>query len=522
MGRAIGIDLGTTYSAMAFMEGGQPQIIRNHEGDNTTPSVVLVKDGEASVGAAAKRQMALEPENTLFGTKRFMGLPYSDDAVRELAAKMPYEIMEVGEDRIGIKADGEVFRPEQVAAQILKKLKADAKAVVGEEITDAVITVPAYFGPTQNQATKAAGEIAGLNVLNIINEPTAAALAYGFSTGKAVEPQDGAGRQRIAVYDLGGGTFDCSILEMRRGVLQVIATSGDPFLGGEDFDLRLLEHVLGVFKSESGTDLSGDPWVLMQLKEACETAKRDLSNLGSTNVILPNAGLNVAIQRDEFENLITDMVDRTIGICQDAMERAKLVSSDLDEVLLIGGQTRTPYVAVAVEQFFGLKPTLRSNPDEAVALGAAIQAGGISGDIAKEDRVALLDVTAATIGTDLIGNRFDPIIPRNTAIPCESGEREYYTTQDNQPAVSVKVLQGEELKTSDNELLGEFVLRDIKRAPKGQPIKMRLEIDVNGIIYAEAWDPQTGARNDATISGALTESQIAEMSKRADDLSSTT
>lgn len=524
MGRAIGIDLGTTNSAMAFIEAGEPQIIPNVEGGRTTPSVVTIsEDGKWEAGSIAKRQWAINPEATLFAVKRLMGRRFSDEKVQELADQMPYAISEAGKDGVALSANGEVYRPEEISAQVLLKLKRDAETYLGEEVTDAAITVPAYFDAAQRQATKAAGEIAGLNVLRIISEPTAAAFAYGLASAKAAVPADGeadaAGLRTIAVYDLGGGTFDCSILTIHDGDFDVLATSGDPFLGGEDFDFLLLDHALATL---DGIDLSDDPVSYGRIKEACELAKRELSgmNLSIISLHLGQTLLNERITRDVFEGMIGDLIDRTIDICRDALREAELDPSDIDEVLLIGGQARTPAVIRAVEDFFGRPPTRSINPDEVVAFGAAIQTGVIRDEISED--VVLFDVIAVTLGTDTLGGKFSPIVPRNTAIPTAETQS-YKTVVDNQAQVRVQILQGEEPMTQDNKLLGEFVLTDIKRGPAGQPVEITIEVDHDGIIHAKAVDPQTGAENEITISNAtdLTERQINEMAKRAVENAST-
>lgn len=527
MGRAIGIDLGTTYSAMAFVEGGEPEIIPNAEGGRTTPSVIAIQDGALLVGSSATRQMAMNPEATLFGTKRFMGQRFSDERPQEFALSLPYRVEATANDGISISVGGEAYLPEEVGARILRKLKMDAEEYLGEEVTDAVITVPAYFDSPQREATKAAGEIAGLNVLRIISEPTAAALAYGLTARKALASPDGGGSaqgssgQTIAVYDLGGGTFDCSILKIHDGVFDVVATSGDPFLGGEDFDLRLTDHIVASFRRAENSDLSTDPQALARVKEACETAKRELSSQAFANVTLPfiqpGSNLDERIEREMFESLVGDLVARTIDVCRDALREAQLDAGEIDEVLLVGGQSRTPLVRNAVEEFFGRKPLQRVNPDEVVALGAAIQTGVLADEIGD---VLLLDVTAVTLGTsaviDGVEDSFSPIIPRNTTIPTRSTET-YATVVDNQAQVLVDVLQGEDPRASDNKELGRFLLTGIKRGPAGQPVELTYEIDADGIIHARAIDPETGAENEITITDApgLTQKQIAEMAKRA-------
>ena len=530
MGRAIGIDLGTTYSAMAFMESSTPQIIPNAEGERTTPSVVAIKDGELIVGSSAKRQMAANPAGTLFGVKRLMGRRFNDPKVEKLAQRMPYLIESGENNNVIVSAGGETYSPEEVGARVLRKLKDDATNYVGEEVTEAAITVPAYFDSAQREATKAAGEIAGLNVLRVISEPTAAAFAYGLSLGKTSTPAQGEGHQggkengrTIAVYDLGGGTFDCSIIKVDDGVFDVVATSGDPFLGGEDFDLRLTDHVLAAFKRAEKVDLSVDPAALSRLKEACEVAKRELSSRSSADITLPyiHAQLNLdeRVDRNLFDGLVAELVDRTIDVCRDALTEAALSPSQIDDVLLIGGQTRSPAVIDAVEGLFGKRPLQTINPDEAVALGAAIQTGVLRDEI--DDDVLLLDVTAVTLGTsaiiDGVEGMFSPIIPRNTTIPARNSER-YHTVVDNQTQMLVDVLQGEETYAKDNKELGRFILSGIKRGPAGQPVDFTYEIDADGIINAKAIDPETGAENEITITDApgLTRQQISEMAKRAE------
>ena len=527
MGRAIGIDLGTTYSAMAFVERGEPEIIPNAEGERTTPSVIAIKDGELMVGSTAKRQMAMNTQGTLFGVKRLMGRRFSDEKSREFAATVPFLVEAAANDGVSLSVHGETYLPEEVGARILRKLKTDAEEYLGEDVTDAAITVPAYFDSAQREATKAAGEIAGMNVLRIISEPTAAAFAYGLAMQKAASTSDddtttAPNARTIAVYDLGGGTFDCSVLKIHDGVFDVVATSGDPFLGGEDFDLRLADHVLTAFRRAENIDLSSDPAALARVREACETAKRELSSLTATNVTLPyiqpGANLDERIERDLLEELVGDLVARTISVCGDALQEARLDPGDLDDVLLIGGQTRSPVVRQAVEDFFGRRPLQTINPDEAVALGAAIQTGVLRDEIDEE--VLLLDVTAVTLGTsaivDGVPEMFSPIIPRNTTIPTRQTER-YFTVQDNQTQMLVDVLQGEEPRAADNKELGRFVLVGISRGPAPQPVDLTYEIDADGIISAKAVDPETGAENEIKIENApgLTQKQIAEMAKRA-------
>ena len=528
MGRAIGIDLGTTYSAMAFIEGGEPEIIPNAEGERTTPSVIAIKDGELMVGSPAKRQMAMNPTGTLFGVKRLMGRRFSDEKSQELAAAVPFLVQATANDGVSLSVSGETYLPEEVGARILRKLKTDAEEYLGEDVTDAAITVPAYFDSAQREATKAAGEIAGLNVLRIISEPTAAAVAYGLAIQKTASSPDvdaatvSSTSRTIAVYDLGGGTFDCSILKIHDGLFDVVATSGDPFLGGEDFDLRLTDHMLTAFRRGENVDLSSDPQALARVREACETAKRELSSRTSTNVTLPfiqpGANLDEQIERELFRNLIGDLVTRTIDVCRDALREAQLDPSDLDDVLLVGGQTRSPAVRNAVAEFFGRKPLLTINPDEAVALGAAIQTGVLRDELSED--ILLLDVTAVTLGTsaviDGISGRFSPIIPRNTTIPTRQTER-YFTAEDNQTRMLVDVLQGEEPQAADNKELGRFILVGINRGPAGQPVDFTYEIDADGIIKAKAVDPETGAEDEIRIENApgLTQKQIAEMAKRA-------
>lgn len=532
MGRAIGIDLGTTYSAMAFIEGGQPEIIPNAEGERTTPSVVAIKDGELLIGSLAKRQMAINALNTFFGVKRFMGRRFSEEKVQDLASRMPYTIERDDADGIVVSsADHETYRPEEIAARLLGKLKVDAETFLGEDVTEAAITVPAYFDSDQREATKAAGEIAGLTVLRVISEPTAAALAYGLSSSKSADSAgasdaaaDMMSGRTIAVYDLGGGTFDCSILKIRDGVFDTVATSGDPFLGGEDIDLLLADHVIRAFENAEGVNLANDPTVFARVKEACEIAKRDLSGRMFTDVSLPfihqQLSLDERITRDDIENMMADLIARTIDVCSDALKAAEFDPSQIDEVLLAGGQTRAPAVVRACEGLFGRPPMQSISPDEVVALGAAIQTGVLRDEITTD--ILLLDITAVTLGTDAIvdgvKDSFSPIIPRNTTIPTRNTER-YFTVTDNQSQVRIDVLQGEEPRAPDNKMLGSFILAGIKRGPAGQAVDVTFEIDADGIIHAKAVDPETEAENAISISNAigLTEKQIAEMAKRAEE-----
>ncbi len=515
MGKIIGIDLGTTNSCVAIMDGGDPKVIANVEGNRTTPSIVAFSDdGDRLVGQVAKRQAVTNPERTLYAIKRLIGRKFVDAEVKKSIEVSPFKIVEGTNGSVSVEVEGKVYRPAEISAMVLAKMKQTAEEYLGEEVTEAVVTVPAYFNDSQRQATKDAGKIAGLNVQRIINEPTAASLAYGL---------DKKGEEKIAVFDLGGGTFDVSILEIGDGVFEVKSTNGDTFLGGEDFDMRIVNWLADEFKREQGIDLRSDKMALQRLKEEAEKAKMELSTTKETNINLPfitadasgPKHLNLKLSRAKLESLVGDLVDRTVQPCRTALKDAGLDASEINEVILVGGMTRMPMVQAKVKEIFGKEPSRGVNPDEVVALGAAIQGGVLQGDVKD---VLLLDVTPLSLGIETLGGVTTKLIEKNTTVPTKKSQV-FSTAADNQPAVSIHVLQGEREMAEHNKTIGRFELADIPPAPRGVPqIEVTFDLDANGILNVSAKDLGTGKEQSIkiTASSGLTEEEIERMTKDAE------